>query len=87
MEDYTGFRFSFVLLLSFSLSLLLKVLIKLNPLKAGAAGLSFGVIGLCEEVGLVPITPTLGGGLAWPAVKNSSSSLAIPVDKAVVDPC
>ena len=37
---------------------------KLKPLKAGAAGLSFGVIGLWEEEGRVPMTPTPGGGLA-----------------------
>ncbi len=58
---------------------------KLNPLKAGAAGLSLGVIGLCDEEGRVPITPTPGGGLAWLSGKDPSSwPRAV---KAVVEPC
>lgn len=65
--------------------------VRLNmALKVGAAGLSLGVMGLWEEAGRVPMTPT-GGGLDCPNVvsggKNSSSSLATPVVKAVVDPC
>jgi len=44
-------------------------------LNVGAAGLSLGVMGLWDEGGRVPITPT-GGGLDWASKvsggKNSS---------------
>ena len=65
--------------------------VRLNlKLNVGAAGLSFGVTGLWDEVGRVPITPT-GGGLDCPAKvcggKSSSSSLARPVRRAVVELC
>lgn len=49
-----------------------------------------GMRGLWDEGGRVPITP-IGGGLDCPAKvsdgKNSSSSLAIPLANAVVEPC
>jgi hypothetical protein len=52
-------------------------------LKVGALGFNFGVADL-EDCGRVPITPT-GGGDDWG--RNSSSSVAMPVDKAEVEPC
>jgi hypothetical protein len=57
------FALSFSLSFSFSdLELRLKLIP--NPLKAGAAGLSFGVMGLWDETGRVPMTPIADAGLA-----------------------
>ena len=52
-------------------------------LKVGALGFNFGVVDL-DDCGRVPMTPTGGGDDSG---RNSSSSVAILVDKAEVEPC
>jgi len=73
-----------LLSLALPLSLLLSVLMPKKEVKDGAAGLSFGVKGRCEDTGLVPIGAWRGLGGSRRSM-YSSPSLGF-IDKLLVEP-